>query len=49
MRYGVCGRNCNDEDLATTTAYLAEIRSGVILLDAYTMNFREARLASAIL
>ena len=45
MKYSVCERNCSDEDLATTTAFLAEMGSRINLLDAYSMNFDEAHIS----
>ena len=45
MKYSVCERNCSDEDLATTTAFLAEMGSGIILLDAYSMRTSMRRIS----
>jgi len=45
MKYGVCERNCSDESLATTTAFLAEMGSGIILLEAYSMRTSMRRLS----
>jgi hypothetical protein len=49
MKYGVCERNCSDEGLATTTAFLAEMGSGIILLDAYSMRTSMRRLSLQLL
>jgi hypothetical protein len=45
MKYRLCERNCSDEDLATTMAFLAEMGSGINLLDANSMNFDEAHIS----
>jgi hypothetical protein len=49
MRYGICNWVFGDENLATVAAFLAEVGSGVYLLNAYPMNIEEADPVLAVL